>query len=524
VGEDVQASACNVNCGFTGINVSPNRIGQFARAQSVHNVVKGDDLSKTCPERSNGKNQTQEEQMRKFWIVLVSIGLIMAIAMPAFAVSGPDIKVSGSYYVVGAYEDNHALTKNTNNSAVAYFFQRLRMQPEFKIAEGLTLVTRFDALESIWGDNTWGVAGKYQSASRVSSGNTNSKVQENIEFERAYVDFNTGIGRFMVGYQDFIAWGTDFLDTHATRPGIKYLYNTGPVTIVAALEQVQEGTVTGSRTPVVGNSDTDKTIYDLGVTFAGKGLDTGVLLQYSRDATTRSTATSSYVGDIYVVDPYVKATFGKFYVEAEGGWMFGKYAKYENPNYTNIDVNAFALYVGAKADFGPAYVGAKFAYISGDDPTTTDKVEGNLTSGMVAGQVFSPMLMMWNDPLIGTAGKYYGNLSGTMTSQDQFMDNCFFYNLYAGFKPTPKLDLMANVAYAVADQKPANAAGPGSTRYISNEYGTEADLTATYKIYDNLSYMVGVGYWWVGDFYKGTSQGNKVDNDYIVLHKLTLSF
>jgi len=56
----------------------------------------------------------------------------------------------------------------------------------------------------------------------------------------------------------------------------------------------------------------------------------------------------------------------------------------------------------------------------------------------------------------------------------------------------------------------------------------EFDLTASYKIYDNLQYMVGFGYFWTGDYYKGyTAVGGQepaLANDYLLMHKLTLTF
>ena len=80
--------------------------------------------------------------MRNFWIVLLSLGLIMAFAMPAWSA---DAKFSGSYYVVGYHEKNHTLKNDTGRQATtdwqgasaSFFGQRLRIQPEFKIAEGL---------------------------------------------------------------------------------------------------------------------------------------------------------------------------------------------------------------------------------------------------------------------------------------------------------------------------------------------------------------------------------------------------
>ncbi len=57
-----------------------------------------------------------------------------------------------------------------------------------------------------------------------------------------------------------------------------------------------------------------------------------------------------------------------------------------------------------------------------------------------------------------------------------------------------------------------------------DDYGFEADLTATYKITNNLSYLLGIGYLFTGDYYKGISDANKIDNDFMVINKLTLTF
>jgi hypothetical protein len=36
--------------------------------------------------------------------------------------------------------------------------------------------------------------------------------------------------------------------------------------------------------------------------------------------------------------------------------------------------------------------------------------------------------------------------------------------------------------------------------------------------------MIGFGYLWAGDAFKGTSDANPVDNTYLIMHKLTLTF
>jgi hypothetical protein len=55
-------------------------------------------------------------------------------------------------------------------------------------------------------------------------------------------------------------------------------------------------------------------------------------------------------------------------------------------------------------------------------------------------------------------------------------------------------------------------------------YGTEVDLVATYKITNNLSYLLGFGYLFTGDYFKGYDPDASVRDNYILVNKLTLTF
>ncbi len=531
--------------------------------------------------------------MKKLWIALLSATIIFAIAMPASAV---DVKFSGTYHVWGVYEKNHSLLDNENwlnanggllgtaqqYGSQAFFQQRLRVQTEFKVVEGLTLVTRFDALEKKWGDRRW--AGAVDSTSRAqvpSAVDTSIKTQENIEFERAYVDFNTGIGKFLVGYQNFIAFGTLFGDSFGTRAGIKYLAPIGPVTIIAAWEKATENN-NGRGTSVTNGvavqpfyADADADVFDLGFVYKGKAIEAGAIWQWGRNATGRF-AVGALGGDlgtmtnIHVLDPYFKATFGPVYIEGEAAILYGK-TQWENPLtatvageipgvsgagtlVTDIDMFGYGLYLGARADFAPVYFGLQFAYITGDDPATPEKKEGGFMAGLLAGQAFNPALMMFNDDFhTWTGDRGSANYRGALTAGraadyvSTFLDNAWFYHLYVGVKPVPKADIKMAFTYATAAKKPwvtpaaagfttilgtVNTGNP-LTEYNSDKYGYELDLTASYKIYDNLEYMVGAGYFWPGDYFKGcynsTAAGcytfePALANDYLLMHKLTLSF
>ena len=425
--------------------------------------------------------------MRKFWIVMLSLGLIMAFAMPAAAV---DVKFSGSLIVRGLYASNPAMKEDVSSSYAVYD-QRLRLQPEFKIAEGLVLVTRFDALEKVWGTT----AGTYN---------------DSLSFERAYVDFTTGIGRFMVGYQNFTQWGTAMADGANSYPGIKYLFATGPMTFVAAIERTSEGATRNAATNRFDRTDADNTAYDLGVIYKWTGGEAGLLYQYGERKSTRPTL--GYATKLHVFDPYVKMTFGPVYVEAEAIYLTGKAAEFDS-GAADVDAEQMGIYLKANVDLKPAYVGAIFVWSQGDKDPADDKITTGWLAAMSAGSVFEPCLIFgsywyWH---AGTGGQ----LGYAPTGWTYFWDNVWFAQVYGGVKPMPKLDVFASFSWMKADKAPG---------YVSKDIGYEVDVKATYKIFDNLSYMVGAAYFFTGDYFKGTLDTNKVDDNYLLLHQLTLSF
>ena len=72
--------------------------------------------------------------MKRFWLILLSLGLIVAFSTSAMAV---DVKVSGEYYAAGMYLDKTNVTKKVDfteeevflkeGPSTAFYFQRLRM-------------------------------------------------------------------------------------------------------------------------------------------------------------------------------------------------------------------------------------------------------------------------------------------------------------------------------------------------------------------------------------------------------------
>ena len=447
--------------------------------------------------------------MKKFLVVLLSLGLLVAFGATA---SAADVKFSGSYYVTGLYDNNQTLNNLDRTNSRALFYTRTRIQPVFQIAEGLTLTTRFDALEKQWGQTDWrgGVDDK-NSSRRQNQSFGNPKIQESIEFERAYVTFKTAVGQFDVGIQSSGKWGTDYGDDEQSRPRVKFTTVMGPLVLLGVYEKEFEAD-TSNQVGYFGKADADNDTYVLAGIYNWKGGNAGLLYKYFDRRATRLAAVP-YRTKMHALLPYVKATFGPVYVEGEVFWAFGKYAAFDNPpaGVQDKDAEGLGAYIKGQMNLGPAYFGGKVLYSMGDDNSDPNKVKfspgsQDLDFGLILG---NDALQTWE----ATNGNGGANGSGPF---DSGKANSVMYGFFGGFNASPKLNLEGMVVFAQRDKVPAN--------YVSKNMGWEFDLTAKYKIYDNLTYMVGMGYLVTGDYFKGINSNNSIGNDYLLLNRLSLSF
>jgi len=454
--------------------------------------------------------------MKKLLVVLLALGLIVAFSMTA---SAADVKFSGQYYVTGQYENNRSFSNADNiATSTADIWQRARVNMAFKVAEGLSFTTQFDALEKMWGNFSQTTSTYFdRSNSRVNTAGI--AIQESIEFEQAYVTFDTAVGRFQIGYQDAEQWGTGFANYPNTRPRAMFTMPLGPVFLTAVFEKYAETTnaVAGGLAGA-GLKDADGEKYMLNAVYKGKALEAGLLYVYEYSAYTRPLTANGGKAKVSSLSPYMKATFGPVYVEGEVAYAFGNYQEYDvAPAAGDMKATGWGAYLLAKMNLGPAYVGASFGLSTGDDPSTADKYE----AGPKSSTQWSPGLL-FGDANYRTwiGGSNPGGVNNGASFDSLNKRNIVAYNVFAGFNPTPKLNIDAQIWLLKAETDQLTA----TTKTVSKSYGTEFDVTATYKIYDNLSYMVGAGYLWTGDYFKGPNQANTVGNNYLLLNKLELTF
>lgn len=466
--------------------------------------------------------------MKRFWLVLLSLGLIAAFSTQAMAV---EVKFGGEFYAAGMYLDKTTFKKDTasDGPSTAFYFQRLRLKTDFILSPGLSLTTRADIMERSWGAarTTPSTALDTLSAGTIAE-------NENIAFDLAYVTYTSPIGQFLVGYQIDQAFGTTFGDNSIPVGMVGYRIRVG--NLGAAIMTGKDNGGENSRTaknPSL-TSDRDNTFVTAAMLYTWKSGEAGFLGSY-RDY--RAGRTDTLFGILpfdnstkfIMIVPYVKAKFGPFALQAEVNYAYGS-AKWESPGAATalailgtdeIKLRQLAAYIDVMGDFGMIYAGGSFAYISGDDPATNDKSEGATVANGVAhgGQDWNPCLIMFNNDLTYWAGNQIGYPATAMTDTANGgpMTNAYFAQLRAGVRPIDKLDFMASVSYATADKTPQAV-------WVSRVYGYEVDLTATYKITNNLSYMLGGGYFFTGDYYKGTSEANEINNNFMVINKLTLTF
>jgi len=466
--------------------------------------------------------------MKKFLVVLLSLGLILAFGMTA---SAADVKFSGGWYVVGAYDSNKLLS-DPDAYSKAYFYTRTRIQPVFQVAEGLTFTTRIDALEKQWGQTDWrgGFDDKTNSRRQqqqiTTSASGSPKAQENFEFERAYVVFKTAVGLVEAGYMSSGKFGTDFGDDENTRPRVKLTAPFGPFTLLLVYEKLFDSDtssqVAGTNT-LVHEVDKDMDSYFLAGVYKFAQGEAGILFRYNVFNATmvQASLANAFKAKTWAVPVYMRGTFGPVYVEGEFIYLGGKAREYVNPTVATPDVDAqgYGAYVKARMNFGPAYAGLQASYSSGDDGSDVSKSKTGPTSpdlnfGLILGR---DELQTWENSN-GSATGLGANGNGQSAFGDGAKSNMLIGSLFAGMNPTPK----TNVEFMIIKAKVNEVSVKTPT--IDKDLGWEFDLTASYKIYDNLTYMVGAGYLLSGDYFKGNKPNASVGNDYLLLNRLSLSF
>jgi hypothetical protein len=283
----------------------------------------------------------------------------------------------------------------------------------------------------------------------------------------------------------------------------------------------------------VTDNDTDK--YTGGVMYEWKGGQAGLLAVYYRDASNRPLYVSPFdigiTGNVFSLQPYAIINIGPVKVQAEVDYAWGSIKVDQiNPFTGDQRIDNLAAFVDATVNLKMFYFGGTAAYVAGNDWSKSDVIKGGFLTG---GMDWNPTLILFNNERQYWAGAIPGNnLTSTymnfVTQQfglnDTGMYNAWFFQGRVGVRPIDKLDIMASISYAVADNRTIPTSSVTYGTVDSDVYGTEFDLVGTYKISNNLSYMLGAAYLFTGAYFKGLDPTSDVRDNYMLINKLTLTF
>ncbi|PKN69695.1 MAG: hypothetical protein CVU54_08555, partial [Deltaproteobacteria bacterium HGW-Deltaproteobacteria-12] len=288
--------------------------------------------------------------MKKIWFILLTLGLMTIFNTAVWAV---DVKFSGDFTAAGVYWDRTSLTKDISPST-AFYYQRLRVRADFVVSPGLTLVTRFDAMERAWGAN------RTAAGTALAAGSAGTIAEnENIAFDWAYINYKSPIGIFDAGIMNDGSTGTVFGNSLAPAARIKYSYTAGPATLNLAYTKVKEQSYPyGAPAGATNYTDADNDKYGIEGVYKWKGGRAGMQVSYYRYAENRPTLNSKRA--YYLFTPYTIAKFGPVDLQAEFNWATGKFTETDS-GVGDVKLENFSGWIDAKAAFGSVYFGGTFA-------------------------------------------------------------------------------------------------------------------------------------------------------------------
>lgn len=400
--------------------------------------------------------------MKKLLTIAVAAVLMFAAAGQAQAALETSGEFRARYWNLGNY---------LKDGATAEFWdQRLRLNLDWPIAEGVKLHARADILEGSWGDKL--VVEKPTDTpdiySYVSDSNTRPAIswdQVNLQFAVPNTPLTVTVGRQLA------AWGPGLFVAADNRDRFKLTAGFGGVT---ALYTYDKYTEVGSLAHDKSDID-DRRQHSVGAIAKVAGWNTGLIYGIVQDD---SSPTHSLT--LHAIDGYAMGKLGPVDVKAELTVGFGE-DDHDAPT-ADQDLEGLLAYLGLSMPAGPATLGLEGVFAQGNDPDTVDN-EGALRSDYQ-----SPF---WSVILFNNMD-YNGFDNQNDYSQDFGLTNAMAGKASASIAPMAGLSLYGAVVYAVRDQ-----VGAG----VDDQMGTEFDLVANYGIAQNVTLTVGGGYLIAGDYY-----------------------
>ncbi len=403
--------------------------------------------------------------MKKLMTIVLAAALMFAAAGQAQAA----LETSGEFRA-RFWNLSHYLNDHENQE---FWDQRLRLNLDWPIAEGVKLHARADIMEGFWGDNLVSASQPAPGAPITYSASANSRPavawdQVNLAFAVPGTPLNVSVGR------QEASWGPGNFTKSDNRDRFKLTGKLGEaVTLLYTYDKYTEvGSLHG-----VGDLG-DRRQHSVGAISKLADFSVGLIYGLVLDETAAGADTA-----LSAIDAYAAGKVGPADLKLEVTYGFGET---DNTGVADLDLSGLLVYAGVSAPVGPATVGAEFSYATGNDPGTADENEGVLKAEYQS--PFWSVILFNNFDLNGYGGESQAGATDTGVS-----------NAMAGklsvAAPAGPLSLYGAVVYAQRLEETAVDAGNDEA------LGTEINLVANYAVSEKVTLTVGGGYLFPGDYY-----------------------
>jgi hypothetical protein len=510
--------------------------------------------------------------MKKFLIVMTSVLVALAFAMPAGAA---DFKMTWKgymdvtgYSVSAAPQDAGVGPGLDRDSTNSWYQQELVIEPVFHINDKIRIHNKITIMERNWGGTSSGaVAYAPGTLDAPSGGNiastlanpalgpnaTGGSIGEeqsgahNFWWEQCYLSFPLFGGTMSVGRMGGGRWGTLFMDDDDNRDRIKYVRKFGHIVVLGVIEKLEENDggnylgITNVTNPNA-HSDSDVDAYAVGAIIPfSKNIVYKPLLYFVDYGSGSVTAGNT-------VAPYPAVSFRPFGAER---WLFLQELMFKvGPFKFDAEViyvwgDQYDRNVGGTKDreesqwlwwaegiftFGPAEIALGHFFLQGQgDDGNERNPEVNSVYG--TGNMWEPLLIMFSND-IGIYNDSMGVINCTNATvwppDEVALTRSGFVGWYlrGAYKISDAMKLSAIFGMVEADEMHV-IAGQNNGRTPDKELGQEFDIQFDWKFLPNLTYSAAFGYMWTGDYYDDTDGqvGRDLSNNiYAFMHKLTIEW
>ncbi len=479
--------------------------------------------------------------MKKILSTVAALGFVVGVAGTAAAVDVPQVSpatgtekpakptaagvqlfsVTGSYSAAGIYLSDGSGASTSSSRAIlhkspgdpettgdAWWFHTFKMSPSLKVNDKVQVKADIRLADRhIWGFNDI-------ASQSMASGNSNSG--RDVDANKIWMEWMSPVGSLSIGRMPSGAWFHPFQNNGSRANRIIYKPNWLPEGMFALL-LMQKTTEEDFASQAFGGdmnvSDQDQELYLLHVgmdTAAGKSV---LGWFHNRNASVPLAGLSDVI-ETDTIKFYGKYNIAGFGIETEISHGMGDAVVGSAPK----DVDNWSWYLDVNTNLANVNVGLMYFHLSGDNNAADSDYEGNGSSHV--GNDFNPTQILFGD-WMGILNADKGAIHPAVNGTGGETAGVNAVQLHAAMAVSPKMSIDGSITTAWADE--TNLPTNGVTLQ-DDDYGWEFNVGASYKLLDNLTYTVHLGFLSTGDFWTEGVATDSAEDVYLLANQLVMKF